>query len=103
MGGISHNPDSSMEFLTRSASVRDRIRIWRTAGTRVALVPTTGTLHKGHMSLVAEAQERADHVIVSIFAIRGERMAPTLAPTPELCQRMYAPIVSAPPLRGVDH
>jgi pantothenate synthetase len=64
-----------MEFLTRSASVRDRIRIWRAAGTRVALVPTTGTLHKGHMSLVAEAQERAEHVIVSIFANPREREA----------------------------
>ena len=48
-----------MEFLTRSASVRDRIAGWRGAGARVALVPTAGTLHKGHMSLVAEAQERA--------------------------------------------
>ena len=66
-----------MEFLTRSASVRDRIRQWRAAGKRVALVPTTGTLHKGHMSLVAEAQERADHVIVSIFADPREGEAPS--------------------------
>ena len=49
-----------MEFLTRSASVRDRIRMWRAAGARVALVPTAGTLHKGHMSLVAEIRQAAD-------------------------------------------
>lgn len=90
-----------MEFLTRSASLRDRIRIWRAAGSRVALVPTTGTLHKGHMSLVAEAQERADHVIVSIFANPGEREAPTLAADRELLQKMGVTVVFVPPLQEI--
>ena len=90
-----------MEFLTRSASVRDRIRIWRTAGARVALVPTTGTLHKGHMSLVAEAQERADHVIVSIFADPRERETPTLEADRELLQKMDATVAFAPPLQEI--
>jgi len=90
-----------MEFLTRSASVRDRIRIWRAAGTRVALVPTTGTLHKGHMSLVAEAQERADHVIVSIFANPREREGPTLAADRELLQKMGVTVVFVPPLQEI--
>jgi pantoate--beta-alanine ligase len=57
-----------MDTLTRSASVRDRATAWRDAGARVALISTRGSLHKGHMSLVAEAQERAKHVIVSVFA-----------------------------------
>jgi len=90
-----------MEFLTRSASVRDRIRIWRAAGKRVALVPTTGTLHKGHMSLVAEAQERAEHVIVSIFANPREREAPTLEADRELLQKVGATLVFAPPLQEI--
>jgi pantoate--beta-alanine ligase len=90
-----------MEFLTRNASVRDRIRIWRAAGTRVALVPTTGTLHKGHMSLVAEAQERADHVIVSIFADPREREAPTLEADRELLQKMGVTVAFAPPQQEI--
>jgi pantoate--beta-alanine ligase len=90
-----------MEFLTRSASVRDRIRIWRAAGKRVALVPTTGSLHKGHMSLVAEAQERADHVIVSIFANPRQREAPTLEADRELLQKMGATVTFAPPLQEI--
>jgi pantoate--beta-alanine ligase len=90
-----------MEFLTRSASVRDRIRIWRAAGKRVALVPTTGTLHKGHMSLVAEAQERADQVIVSIFANPRVLEVPTLEADRELLQKIGATVAFAPPLQEI--
>ena len=90
-----------MEFLTRSASVRDRIRNWRAAGERVALVPTMGTLHKGHMSLVAEAQERADRVVVSIFPNPDEREAPTLEADRELLQKIGASVTFAPPLQEI--
>jgi pantoate--beta-alanine ligase len=58
-----------MDTLTRSASLRERAAAWRKAGETVALIPTRGRLHKGHMSLVAEAQERAARVIVSVFAL----------------------------------
>jgi pantoate--beta-alanine ligase len=51
-------------------TIRDlgELRSWRAGLTgTVALVPTMGALHAGHMALVADARTRADHVVASIF------------------------------------
>lgn len=48
-------------------SLRRNMTEWRRQGDQIALVPTMGNLHDGHLQLVAEAQKKADKVVVSIF------------------------------------
>lgn len=48
-------------------SLRRRVAAWRSAHKSVALVPTMGALHKGHMTLMARAQQMADRVVATLF------------------------------------
>jgi pantoate--beta-alanine ligase len=47
--------------------LRRAVQILRKGGATVALVPTMGALHRGHLALVREARRRARRVVVSIF------------------------------------
>lgn len=47
--------------------LRATVQKWRDAGETIALVPTMGALHSGHISLVDLGRTHADHVVVSIF------------------------------------
>lgn len=53
--------------ITTHDALRQTIESWRAKGDSVALVPTMGALHGGHLALVKEARRQAKRVVVSIF------------------------------------
>lgn len=57
----------SLPILRNAEALRTQLQSWKQAGLRVALVPTMGCLHAGHLRLVEEAALHADRVLVSIF------------------------------------
>ncbi len=56
-----------MHWVCTESDLRNHLGQWRSAGNTIALVPTMGNLHLGHLALVDAAKARADRIVVSIF------------------------------------
>jgi len=56
-----------METVRSVADLRARIAAWRGEGRRVALAPTMGALHEGHLSLVRLGRRAAERVVATLF------------------------------------
>ncbi len=56
-----------MQIIRTRSDLQQQLALWRAAGDRIAVVPTMGNLHDGHLSLVCIAGANADRVVVTLF------------------------------------
>jgi pantoate--beta-alanine ligase len=57
----------AIDIVRTVRDLRTRVAAWRKAGETVALVPTMGAIHAGHLSLVKRAKAQAGRVVTSLF------------------------------------
>lgn len=58
---------TDLPVVRTKVDLRARVASWRAAGERVAMVPTMGALHEGHLSLVGLGRQNADRVVATLF------------------------------------
>jgi pantoate--beta-alanine ligase len=94
----------TIDLASTVADLRRRVSAWRRTGDTVALVPTMGALHDGHLALVRRARSLCDRSVASVF-VNPTQFAPhedfqsyprdTSGDTAKLaaarCDLMYAP------------
>ena len=56
-----------MKIVSTIDELRAKLKPWRRAGDVIAMVPTMGHLHRGHLSLIEMARARGDRVVASIY------------------------------------
>src|SRR5262249_5901948 len=67
MTKISSRSKRHLHVIRKLPALKRAVADFQTRRNKIALVPTMGALHAGHLALVRNAQRRADRVIVSIF------------------------------------
>ncbi len=96
-------------MVTASGPMRSVVRAWREAGLSVALVPTMGNIHAGHLALVERARVLAARTLVSIFVnpaqfVAGEdyaRYPRTLAQDSVLLEQVGPDLLYAPAIEDL--